>query len=91
MKEDWKSVSVKLRSVLKVGDLKFFECPMSVISKQTWAVLGIVNETTDGDCNILHMPFVGTIFDQPQWYRTAVKLVKSERSNNQRERLKRGK
>jgi hypothetical protein len=91
MKDDWRSISTAHRAVLKLGDLKFFECPVSAITRKTWDILALVNETTDGDGNILHLPFEGTIIEQPDWYRQAVKLSKKERADNQRERLKRGK
>lgn len=59
--------------------MKLFECPLSAITHNTWSIISLVNETTDTDGNILHLPFEGALTDQPQWYRDAVKIVKSER------------
>jgi hypothetical protein len=93
LKSEWKEVTANHHhsSVLKIGDLKFMSCPVSTITTDTWDILALVSETTDGDCNILNLPFAGTIIEQPQWYRQAVKIVKSERAKHQQERLKRGK
>lgn len=73
--------------MLKIADLKYFECPLSVITPRTWQILRLVNETTDSDTNILHLPFQGTILDQPPWYRAAVQIVREERSRHNREEL----
>lgn len=87
-KEDWYQVPKCFRHVLKLGkDMKFYECPISAIKRQTWDILKLVNDTTDAEGNILHLPFEGTYLNQPDWYRTAVRVVKSERAINQRERI----
>ena len=91
LKSEWKTISTSHRDVLKIGDLKFFECPVSTINRKTWDIISLVNETTDGEGNILHLPFVGTILEQPDWYRQSVRILKKERADNQRERLNRGK
>lgn len=68
--------------VQKMGDLKFFECPQSFITRRSWQIIALVNETADADGNILHLPFSGTILEQPLWYRGAVKMVRSERHSD---------
>jgi hypothetical protein len=66
--------------VLKIDDLKFFACPLSFISSKSWQMLELVNETTDLETGrILHLPYPGTITQQPEWYREAVKIKRNER------------
>lgn len=68
--------------VLKLDDLKFFECPHSFITRGTWQVLSFVNDTTNADCEILNPPpFPGTFLEQPQWYREALRIVRRERNS----------
>lgn len=68
--------------VMKIDDLKFFECPQSCITKSTWQILGFINETTNADCEILNPPpFPGTYMEQPQWYREARRIVRAERNS----------
>lgn len=84
MKDDWHLISPSRRHVLKIRDLKFYQCPVSVITATTWDVISLVNETTDGEGNILHLPFAGSYLDQPHWYREAVKLTKQERHEHRK-------
>lgn len=90
-KDEWHTVSIHHRPALKVGDVKFYECPVTAITPKTWEILSIVNECTDSEGNILNLPFAGSLTDQPQWFRKAVKMVKEERSKRQRDRLDNGK
>jgi hypothetical protein len=77
-----------LRRVLKIDDIIFLECPMSCITRRTWEILRLVNETTDGEhTNILHLPFPGTILDQPPWYRQAVQIVRTGRAEYRKQAL----
>lgn len=81
-------VSSTLRHVLKVADTKFFECPQSAVKSKTWQILSLVNETTGGEnTDILHLPYPGTILDQPPWFREAVRIVASERNRHRREQM----
>jgi len=80
-------VSATIRAVKKINDIKFFECPQSVITRSTWQIISLVNEVTDKDTNVLHLPFNGTILEQPLWFRDAVKIVKAERIKYQREQI----
>jgi len=75
-------VSYHDHGVLKIDDLKFFECPQSAVKPRSWHLLSLVTETTDADGNILHLPYPGTILDQPGRYREAVRIVKSERNSD---------
>lgn len=89
-KDEWHLVPANRRQVLKVGDLKLFECPLSCITLQTWSILGLVNETTDGDGNILHLPLAGAYLDQPEWYRVAVRIRRTEIAEHRRKALEKG-
>ena len=68
--------------VQKIADLKFMECPGSSITRRTWQILGLVNESCDTEGNIRHLPFSGTLLDQPLWFREAVKIVRAERHSD---------
>lgn len=86
-RQEWLSVSSHLRAVKKIAKIKFFECPQSAITKKTWNIIALVNEVTNKDTDILHLPFKGTILEQPEWFREAVKITKSERIKYQKEQL----
>ena len=88
LKEDWKSISATHKHILKVGDLKFFECPASAITRKTWDIISLVNETTNTDGDILHLPFDGTFLDQPSWYREAVRVTRRERAQHTKESMR---
>lgn len=80
-KDEWCQVSSTVRHVLKIDDVKFYECPASAITARSWQLMRLVNETTGGDhTDILHLPCPGTILDQPPWYREAVQIVRHERA-----------
>ena len=51
-------------------------------------MIRLVNETTNADGDVLHMPFEGAWTDQPQWYRDAVRITKNERAKNSAEQIK---
>ena len=74
--------------VAKVNDLLFYECPLSFITPKTWKILQLVNDTTDGDCNIMALPYPGAYTEQPDWYREAVRVVRTARAENQRLKVK---
>lgn len=86
--EEWRTISSTQRHVLKAGDIKFFECPTSAIKHRTWQILRLINETIGGEQgDILHLPYPGTILDQPQWYREAVRIVRAERAEQRRAQI----
>lgn len=74
-----------IKHVAKILDLKFFECPVSVITKKTWDIIKLVNETTDENGKIIHLPFNGSYLDQPPWYREAVIIVRTVRNKYRKE------
>jgi len=84
LKADWLTVDSRIRTFQKIQDVKFYACPVGCITGKTWKILQMVNDTTDGDCNILHLPYAGTFVDQPDWYKQAVRIVRSARAENQR-------
>jgi len=81
-KSEWSEWPEWLKHVAKWGDLKFFECPRSAITARTWEILALVNETTNCEGEVLHLPFEGSWLNQPHWYRKAVSIVKKERSEH---------
>lgn len=86
---DWRQVSSTLRHVLKIGDIKFFECPVSAITPRTWARIKLINETARGEhMENLYLPNPGTIQDQPPWYREALRIVQHERAEHRAREMK---
>lgn len=83
--DEWNKLvpaSYHKHEVMKIDDLKFFECPQSFITRSTWQILAFINETTNADCEILQpAPFPGTYLEQPSWYREARKMVRGERNS----------
>ena len=78
--DEWRSVSSTIRHIRKIGDIKFFECPISAIKPRTWNLMRLVNNATSSEhCDILHLVAPGTILDQPLWFTEAVHIVRSER------------
>lgn len=66
--------------MLKIDNLKFFQCPLSYITPRSWRILDLVVETTSGETGeILHLPYSGSYLEQPAWYREAVKIRRNER------------
>lgn len=70
------------------GDLRFYQCPVSTITADTWEMLALVNETTNAEGEIIHLPWPGTILDQPGTYREAVRIVRAERQEARKRALK---
>lgn len=69
--------------VCKIDDLKFFVCPVDFITRRTWNILGLVNETTNLENGALvHLPFPGSYLEQPEWFREAVKIKRCERNSD---------
>jgi hypothetical protein len=81
-RDEWYLWPESLKPVQKLGDLKLWECPLTAISRRTWEILALVNETTNIDAEVLHLPFNGAWLDQPKWYRQAVSIVKVERAKH---------
>jgi hypothetical protein len=83
--EEWRQVSKTLRHALKIDDLKFFVCPLSYITPQSWDLLALVNETTDSESgqylNIGHLPGLAAEIQKAGEgrYREAVRIKRNER------------
>lgn len=80
-KEEWLSVSSKARAVMKLDDLKFMACPVSTITPRSWQILKLINDCCSAEnCDIINLPFPGTLLEQPTWFRQAVDIVRRERA-----------
>ncbi|MCP3177309.1 hypothetical protein MJO47_09380 [Desulfuromonas sp. KJ2020] len=87
-KQEWDSIPTGRRPALKIpwAPTKFMACPISTITSKTWQILALINDCTSAEStDLLHMPYsgpggqLGTIFDQPEWFRDAVRIVRAER------------
>jgi len=85
--DEWLEWPSKIRPVEKWGDIKLYECPLTCITPRTWEILRLVNETTNIDGDVQHMPFPGAWLEQPRWYRQAVSIVKRERAEHKRREM----
>ena len=85
---EWLLVSGGIPHVVKVLDTKFYACPSSIITRKTWKILELVNDTTDAETNIINLPFPGAYLDQPPWYREAVRIVRTQRARYRKEKTK---
>ena len=63
---------------------------MSFVTRKTWDILGIVNETIDENGKINVMPYKGAYMDQPPWYKKAVSVVRSNRAAYLKEKANNG-
>lgn len=83
--DEWDSVPVDYHDyeVKKLDTIKFFACPMSVITGDTWSLLRQVNLYTNAACEIgphlpePHLP----LHDQSPRFLRAVEIVRSERNS----------
>jgi hypothetical protein len=83
--DEWNELDSDLPSpVLKIDDLKVFECPISLVTPWSWQMLRMVNLTTNAAGDILREPYPerGGIRMQPPWYHEAVDMVRSERNSS---------
>lgn len=71
-----------MRPVKKIADTKFFACPVSTISAESWQILQLVTDCTDSEGRITLLPWAGALLDQPPWFRQAVHIVRSERHSS---------
>lgn len=75
---------------LKLEDLKYYQCPVSVITSYSWELLRLVNDTVNNDGDLLPLcpghPAIDEIAQRPRAWQEAVRIVKSERAaHRQRE------
>ncbi len=73
-----------------MGDLKLYECPLTVITQQTWEIIKLVNDTVTSDYKAENTCLLvkGAWLDQPTWYRQAVSIVRTERMTAENKRIK---
>lgn len=91
-RDEWKKVSPGIPHVLKIGDIKFFECPLSAVKPRTWDLMRLVNETALGEhMEQLYLPEPGTIMDQSPRYREAIGIVRHQRAEHRRRELEKRK
>jgi hypothetical protein len=86
--DEWRLVTSRLRHVLKVDDIKFFSCPLAVVTQKTWQIMKLVNECISAEHgDIIQLPFGGALLDQPTWFRQAVEIVRQERAEHRRKEM----
>lgn len=89
-KDEIMQVPASLKPALKLGDIKFYHCPMSCITPFSWQLLELVNETIDGDGNFVNIGHLPSLAEEiqtigEQKYREAVKIARSERARHRKE------
>ena len=87
-RKEWLSISSDIPHVVKILDTKFYTCPLSVITRKTWKLLELVNDTTDPETNIVTLPYPGAYLAQPSWYRVAVRIIRTERAKYRKEKAR---
>lgn len=76
-----------LRPVLKLGDIKFYRCPLGSITPASWQLLHLVQETTNADGDIIQLPYPGALLDQTPRYREAVRIMRAEKARHRQEQM----
>lgn len=78
----WVPTSYHDYEVVKIDDLKFFVCPLTYITRRSWELLDLVNETTNLETGqVAFLPCPGSYLEQPGWYREAVQIKRGERGS----------
>lgn len=68
--------------VRKIENLKFFACPLTAITGNTWDLLRQVNLCCNSAGEIIHLPEPDlSILDQSQRFLKAVEIVRGERNS----------
>jgi len=63
-------------------------CPVSTITRRTWEIIRLIGRCTGGDnSDLQHLPFPGTLLDQPGWFLDAVDLMRSERAKYRKQQM----
>lgn len=82
--KEWDQVPTSYHNheVYKIEDLKFFACPLSTITGNTWELLRQVNLCCNAAGEIIHLPEPDlSVLDQAPRFLTAVEIVRSERNS----------
>lgn len=86
---EWLQVPASIKPVLKSGDIKFYRCPLSVITPRSWQLIALVNDCITADGDIIRLP---ADFGDPlpiPLFREIVKMVRAERASWRREQQER--
>lgn len=84
MSTEWEQVpnSYHDHEVKKIEDLKFFACPLTTITGNTWELLRQVNFCCNSKGDIIHLPEPElSILDQSPRFLKAVEIVRNERNS----------
>ena len=66
-------------------------CPVSTITDKTWRIIRLVQRCTGGEYGDLqHLPFPGTLLQQPDWFLEAIDIMKAERGAYRQRMLEKG-
>lgn len=82
--DDWDRVPVKYHDfeVKKIENLKFFACPLTTITGNSWELLRQVNLCCNSAGEIVHLPEPDlSILDQSPRFLKAVEIVRGERNS----------
>jgi hypothetical protein len=80
--DEWRSVPADTQHIEKIADLKYLACPISVITRDTWDLIKLVNLCADKDGNIHHLPEPEfPITDQSERFLVAHEMVVRERNS----------
>lgn len=82
--------------MLKLGDVKFYRCPISSITPFSWRLLRLANETTNGETEYLNIAHLPGLVEEIQEigegkYREAVQIVKAERAAHRKKMMEKRK
>lgn len=83
--DEWQQVSASYHSqtILKLDKIKFFACPLKVITPRTWELIRQVNLCTNKDGDVIHLPEPDlSILDQSPCFLAAVETVRRERNSD---------
>lgn len=87
-REEWLQVPADLKFAAKMGDMKFYRCPLASITPETWALLELVNDCISAEHgDLIQLPYPGTVADQPEKFREAVRIVRSERAQWRQQKM----
>jgi hypothetical protein len=82
--EEWDRVPLAYHDheVRKIEDLKFFACPVSTITGNTWDLIRQVNLCCNSEGQIIHLPEPElSILNQSPRFLQAVEIVRRERNS----------
>lgn len=66
------------QKIISLGDVRFYECPLSYITSETWELIRLVYMIDDTK----QMLFDGGLSQQPFWLIEAIEIHKAEAAQN---------